>query len=96
MRPIKTASLSATAAIALALLLQGCATSTDPLKEEVASRSCPAGEILICDTRSSGRISDGRFGRNSAGGGRRNRCGCEPERDLDGLAGFGLPRIEPH
>ena len=88
--------MSATATIALALLLQGCATPTsDAMKDRVAAQACNAGEILTCDTRSSGRISDGRYGRNNAGGGRRKNCGCEPERNLDALEGASLPS-EPH
>ncbi len=96
MRRIGTSSLGAAATIAFALLLQGCATATShATKLRVAAQKCHAGEILICDTRSSGRISDGRYGRYGAGGGRRNNCFCQPEQDLDSLIGPDLPS-EPH
>jgi hypothetical protein len=101
MRIIETSRLSAAAAIAtlttimLSLLLQGCAASpSDSLEAEAAAPSCAAGEIMVCDTRSSGRISDGRYGRRDVGGGRRRHCACQPERDLEKLEGPSLPA--PH
>jgi len=97
MRPIKTFGLGAVAIIALALLLQGCATSTRDAREERAAIRCGPGKMLTCDTRSSGRISDGRYGygRNNSGRGGRNSCSCVAERDLDVLTGVRLPSA-PH
>jgi len=93
MRPIKTFGLGAVAIIALALLLQGCATSTSDTREQRTTARCGPGKILTCDTRSSGRISDGRYGygRNSRGGGGRDSCSCVLDQDLDVLAGIRLP-----
>ena len=83
--------VNAAAAVLIGLVLQGCATSSDTGRERqrAAKVQCAAGEILACDTSSSGRISDGRYGRNS--GSRRRHCSCEPEHDLDALSGRGLP-----
>ena len=92
MRVIKTSGLSAAATIVLGLLLQGCATPTsDAMKDRQAAEICEPGEILACDTSSSGRISDGRYGHNRGRNGRRKNCGCVPERDLAAIAGRGLP-----
>ena len=97
MRPIKTFSLGAVAAIALALLLQGCATSASDTREQRTTARCGPGKMLTCDTRSSGRISDGRYGygRNNSGRGGRDICSCVAEQDLDVLTGVTLPSA-PH
>ena len=85
-------SLAAASAIVAAVLLQACATSdSDDRQNRVTDRPCPPGHILACDTRSAGRISDGRYGRNNAGFGRRRHCGCQPEQDLDSLEAPPLP-----
>lgn len=77
------------------LLLQACATSAaDGEAAQAGSQSCPPGEIVTCDVRATGRISDGRFGRNRQGPGWRKNCGCEPERNLEDLEGASLP--QPH
>lgn len=95
MRIVKPLSCSATATIALALLLQGCAstTSEDGARQQAAAMKCNAGEIMNCGTSSSGRISDGRYGRNR--GNRRTNCTCQSEQDLDSLIRSELPS-EPH
>ena len=53
--------------------------------------------MLTCDTRSSGRISDGRYGygRNISGRSGRDSCSCVAEQDLDVLTGVTLP-LAPH
>lgn len=85
---------SLAAAATIAILLQACATSANYDRENrVTAQACPAGEIQVCEFRSSGRISDGRFGRNSTG--RRKNCGCQPEHDLDSLEGPSLPTEPP-
>jgi hypothetical protein len=45
--------------------------------------------MLICESRSSSRISDGRYGRGNNG--RRKVCGCVPEREMERLEGATLP-----
>ena len=80
-----------------ALLLLLCSCETTPSGESSASagsNACPPGEVMTCDIRSSGRISDGRYGRNRQGAGWRKNCGCEPERDLKDLESEPLP--QPH
>jgi hypothetical protein len=90
MRLIKTSSLSAVTAIALALLIQGCASSSgNPREPKMATPACGTGEMLICESRSSSRISDGRYGRGNNG--RRQVCGCVPERQMERLERPTLP-----
>jgi hypothetical protein len=90
MRLIKPSSLSAATALALALLIQGCASSSsDPREPKMAAPACGTGEMLICESRSSSRISDGRYGRGNNG--RRKVCGCVPEREMERLEGATLP-----
>jgi len=97
MRRIKTSSVVAVAAITLALLLQGCAASAGDTREQRTTARCGPGKMLTCDTRSSGRISDGRYGygRNISGRGGRDSCSCVAEQDLDVLTGVTLPSA-PH
>ena len=54
------------------------ASSTSPNAQKV----CNAGEILHCASRSSHRISDGRYGRNNN---KSKKCMCVPEGDLESL-----------
>ena len=42
---------------------------------------CNAGEVLICETRSPHRVSDGRYGRKNQ---RSKKCYCQQERDFIG------------
>lgn len=86
-------ALAAFAASAVITILGGCAAA-DPtgglLGEptgEVASnqtarqQSCPAGETMICETRSPNRVSDGRYG--FRGNRAQKRCTCFPDRYVD-------------
>lgn len=76
--------------MASAFLAGACATTADRENQVAAEEpDCEPGHILSCHSSAAGRISDGRFGRNS----RRSRfCSCEPESDLSRLAGPDLPR----
>jgi len=90
MRLVNTSSLSAATAIALALLIQGCASpSGNPGEPKMAAPACGTGEMLICESRSNSRISDGRYGRGNNN--RRQVCGCVPEREMERLEGPALP-----
>jgi hypothetical protein len=91
MQSIKSLSFSVTATIVVAILLQGCAASPSEggSSQQAEAFKCNAGEIMNCSTSSSGRISDGRYGRNR--GNRRNNCTCQSERDLDSLTRSELP-----
>jgi hypothetical protein len=42
---------------------------------------CNAGEVLVCETRSPHRVSDGRYGRKNQ---RAKKCYCQQESDLIG------------
>lgn len=57
------------------------ASSTSPNAKK-AQKVCNAGEILHCVSRSSHRISDGRYGRNNN---KKKKCMCVPEGDLESL-----------
>ena len=57
------------------------ASSTSPNAKK-AQKVCNAGEILHCVSRSSHRISDGRYGRNNN---KNKKCMCVPEGDLESL-----------
>ena len=92
MRIFKNSALSATATIAVALLLQGCAatSSSDEMKDTTAKKNrCGSGEMLLCESRSSNGISDGRHGRRSDG--RQMKCGCVPESDIEAFESVSLP-----
>ena len=95
MQSIKSMIFSVTWTIVLALLLQGCAgtPSEGGTRQKATAMKCNAGEIMNCSTSSSGRISDGRYGRNR--GNRRNNCTCQPEQDLDSLIRSELPTELP-
>jgi hypothetical protein len=71
------------------LFLSGCASnsgeypsartpSTAPSSQSGALK-CNAGELLVCESRSPHRISDGRYGRKNNKG---KKCSCQPETDL--------------
>lgn len=91
MQSIQSMSFSAIATIVLAFLLQGCAgtPSEGGTRQQATAMKCNAGEVMNCSTSSSGRISDGRYGRNRAN--RRSNCVCQPEQDLDSLTRAELP-----
>ena len=69
--------------------LNGCANSTgeyqsarEPSTSATAQNRnlrCNAGEVLICETRSPHRVSDGRYGRKNT---RSKKCSCQQETDL--------------
>ena len=52
------------------------------LNARKTQKDCNAGEILHCQSRSSHRISDGRYGRNNN---KSKKCMCVPEGDLQSL-----------
>lgn len=85
-----------------ALVLTGCAAADPtggafgkPANEYVGGTSearqfrCPAGETLICETKSPNRVSDGRYG--FRGNRKQERCGCQPDRYLHNMTGNPLP-----
>ena len=71
------------------LFLSGCAsnsgeypsakTPTTASSSQSGALKCNAGELLVCESRSSHRISDGRYGRR---GNKGQKCSCQPESDL--------------
>ena len=73
------------------LLLTGCAGSLDrpeyqtsrqpstAASEQNKNIKCNAGEILICETRSPHRVSDGRYGWKNK---RSKKCYCQQESDF--------------
>ena len=78
--------------VAVALFTAGCASnsgeypsartpSTSPTSTNKALK-CDANEVLICETRSPHRVSDGRYGRKNNKG---KKCSCQPETDLSNM-----------
>ena len=73
----------------LMFTLNGCASLNDdyqsarePSTSAAAQNRnfrCNAGEVLICETRSPHRVSDGRYGRKNT---RSKKCSCQQETDL--------------
>ena len=75
------------------LILTGCAGSMDRPEYQSAKQpstsaaaqnknlKCNAGEVLICETRSPHRVSDGRYGRKNQ---RSKKCYCQQETDFIG------------
>ena len=75
------------------LILIGCAGSMDRPEYQSAKQpstsaaaqnknlKCNAGEVLICETRSPHRVSDGRYGRKNQ---RSKKCYCQQETDFIG------------
>ncbi len=75
------------------LILPGCAGSMDRPEYQSAKQpstsaaaqnknlKCNAGEVLICETRSPHRVSDGRYGRKNQ---RSKKCYCQQETDFIG------------
>ena len=73
------------------LFLTGCAGSLDrpeyqtsrqpstAASEQNKNIKCNAGEILICETRSPHRVSDGRYGWKNK---RSKKCYCQQESDF--------------
>ncbi len=70
----------------------GCASSSGEVSSQrqgvrsssaqAANLKCNAGEILVCKSRESHRVSDGRYGRKNK---RNQKCSCQPEADLSGM-----------
>lgn len=78
--------------VVVALFLAGCATnsgeypsartpSTSPASSSKALK-CNAGELLVCETRSPHRVSDGRYGRKNN---KSKKCSCQQETDLSNM-----------
>ena len=77
----------------LSFFLVGCAGSMDRPEYQSANQpstsaaaqnknlKCNAGEVLICETRSPHRVSDGRYGRKNQ---RSKKCYCQQETDFIG------------
>ena len=77
-------------AIVIVLFLAGCVSvnsgeypsartpSTSPNSENKAL-NCNAGEVLVCESRSPHRVSDGRYGRKNK---KSKACSCQQETDL--------------
>jgi hypothetical protein len=72
-------------------VIYGCASSGDASSIRQSARTsstqtadlkCNAGEILVCKSRESHRVSDGRYGRKNK---RNQKCSCQPEADLSGM-----------
>ena len=75
------------------LFVTGCAGSMDRSAYQSAKQpstsaaaqsknlKCNAGEVLICETRSPHRVSDGRYGRKNQ---RSKKCYCQQETDIIG------------
>ena len=93
--------LATTLLPALCVFLAGCAASDPtggmfgkPADEYVGSADrslksrCPAGETLLCETKSPNRVSDGRYGFRKNR--KQERCGCQPDRYLDRMSGGGV------
>lgn len=89
---IKTLTIRTTTGVALALILGACASDPDKQPsenyEEVAAKSqavtCPAGHVLICESRRTGRI---RFG--TIGGKGLEKCACEPDTEVSDQSALG-------
>jgi hypothetical protein len=62
------------------LLLQGCASNAekDVISEDPTAQAetvrCPAGYMMVCEARKTGRIRFGRIGKENL-----DSCACEPE-----------------
>ncbi|MDX1480201.1 MAG: hypothetical protein R3315_00915 [Woeseiaceae bacterium] len=91
-----------TVLLALMTILAGCAAADPtggmfgkPADTYVGSADrsrksrCPAGETLVCETKSPNRVSDGRYGFRKNR--KQERCGCQPDRYLDRMSGGVLP-----
>ena len=76
----------------IAHVTYGCASSSGEVSSkrddvltssaQAANIKCNAGEILVCKSRESHRVSDGRYGRKNK---RNQKCSCQPEADLSGM-----------
>lgn len=70
------------------LILQGCANQEGRDARLVYEQpKCSSGEVLQCEASSTGRISDGRFGRRSR---ESQLCHCEQSSAIDDVV-RGLP-----
>ena len=73
-------SMTAGVATVLMLLLGGCASNAekDEIPEDPTAQAttirCPAGYMMICEAKKTGRIRFGRLGRDNL-----DSCACEPE-----------------
>ena len=72
--------VTAYVAVALMLLLGGCASNaekdvtTEQATTQAKSIRCPAGYMMICEAKKTGRIRFGRIGKDNL-----DSCACEPE-----------------
>ena len=74
------------------LFISGCAsnsgeypsarTPSTASSSQSGALKCNAGELLVCESRSPHRISDGRYGRKNNKG---KKCSCQQETDLRGF-----------
>jgi len=74
------------AAVAL-ILMAGCASNSQP--EQVSNAvgmKCPAGHTLTCETRTTGRIHHGSFGKDN------DRCACVSA-DHDPMVSPAIPSV---
>ncbi len=72
-------SVMACAVTVLLLLLGGCAANTekDSTNDSAANAQnirCPAGYMMICEAKKTGRIRFGRLGKDNL-----DSCACQPE-----------------
>jgi hypothetical protein len=72
-------SVMACAVTVLLLLLGGCAANTekDSINDSAANAPnirCPAGYMMICEAKKTGRIRFGRLGKDNL-----DSCACQPE-----------------
>ena len=78
--------------IVIVLFLAGCASnsgeypsartpSSSPSSQNKAL-NCNAGEVLVCETRSPHRVSDGRYGRKNN---KSKKCSCQQESDISDM-----------
>ena len=79
-------SMMASLATGFVLLLGGCASNAekDKMGDEAAAPKirCPAGYMMICEAKKTGRIRFGRIGKDNL-----DSCACQPE--------YGSGRPEP-
>ena len=78
--------------IIMGFAISGCASSGSDMSKakknnrtsstQTANLKCNTGEILVCKSRESHRVSDGRYGRKNK---RNQKCSCQPEADLSGM-----------
>lgn len=68
---LRTRSFQVLLPAALLWAVAGCASGTQPQQTSNAvGMECPAGHTLTCETRATGRIHHGSFGKDN------DRCAC--------------------